>query len=422
MHASLLSIGDELLIGQVVNTNAAWLGEQLVAKGVDLVRVVTLGDDEEEITQALAQALHDTDLVIVTGGLGPTHDDVTRQAVAKHFGVELVFDEAIYAQVQERFARRGLQMPASNRTQAEVPVGFEALPNPVGTAPGLWMARKRGGITQRLAVLPGVPHEMKTMMENEVLPRILTSDRLSTIRQKTLLTAGIGESNLQDEIGDLSDFLNGQVRLAYLPGTNGVRLRLTAQGADPVDTQARLDRFEAYLRQRIGARVYGEDTDVLEAVVGAMLRERGLTLAVAESCTGGLVCHRLTNIPGSSTYLRGGIVAYCNSVKTDLLGVAPDVLEADGAVSQRMALAMAQNVRVRLGADVGVSTTGIAGPGGGTPEKPVGLVWIAYADADGARARKLHFSKDRRINKELTATYVFNLIRQRLLARASLHA
>lgn len=412
MKSIILTIGDELLIGQVVNTNATWLGEQLTLHGIDVLRADTVGDEIDQIEAALARAFDEADLVITTGGLGPTHDDVTKTAVAQFFGVPFRFDEEVFARIEARFTARGVPMPESNRSQAMIPAGFEVLPNPVGTAPGLWFSGEVDGRERMLAVLQGVPHEMKTLFQREVLPRLNGRDGLRAIAHRTLLTAGIGESMLQERIGDLSDLLGQDLRLAYLPGGGTVRLRLTAYGDNAAIVAARLDALEARLRERAGKYIFGTGDETLEAVVGRMLVERGMTIALAESCTGGRVADRLTNVSGASTYVLGAVVAYCNSVKTRLLDVDPVVLEQEGAVSETVARQMARGIRERVGASIGVSTTGIAGPTGGTPDKPVGTVWIGYADAHGEHAVLRRFFDDRILNKELTATAVLDLIRR----------
>lgn len=417
MKAVLLTVGDELLIGQVVNTNASWLGEQLSLVGVEVIRSVTLADDATVVHNALRHAAQDVDLVIVTGGLGPTHDDVTREAIAAHAGVELVLDPTVLAAMQERFNRRGRTMPERNRVQALVPQGFEVLPNPQGTAPGLWRSVVEDGRRSILAVVPGVPHEMRYLTEHEILPRLMHEVGRRVIQHRTLLTVGIGESHLQELIGDISNFLTSETRMAYLPGHGGVRLRLTVIGTEAKDVEATLRRFEEHVRGRVGEYIFGSDGDTIEAVVGRMLAERKMRLGIAESCTGGNLLHRVTNIPGASGYLTGGIVAYCNQVKTDILGVSPATLESDGAVSEAVARQMAVGVRRVLGTDVGLSVTGIAGPTGGTPDKPVGLVWFGYADASGDEATGMQFSNERELNKELASTAALDLVRRRLMNR-----
>ena len=417
MKAHLLTIGDELLIGQTVDTNSAWLGEQLRLLGIDITRATTVGDDARAIRTELDRAYQEADLVVTTGGLGPTHDDLTREAVAAYFDKALQVNEAIMQRLRDYYERRERAVPEAARKIALLPAGFELLENPVGTAPGLWFEEHAGTATRMIAVLPGIPQEMQTIAETALLPRLRARSDLQTVVHRTLRTTGIGESRLQENVGDLSEHLDDALRLAYLPSTSGVRLRLTAYGDDQKEAEARIDRLEAVLHERVGSYIFGTGDDELEAVLGSMLRERGLTVAIAESATGGFVAHRLTNVGGSSDYVRGGVVAYANAVKVKQLGVDPGDLEQHGAVSEPVALQMARGVRERLGADIGISTTGIAGPTGGTPEKPVGTVWIGYADAGGERAVRLQFVQDRQVNKELFSTSALEMIRRQLLRK-----
>lgn len=413
MRAVIITIGDELLIGQVLNSNAAWLGEQLNLIGIDVVRTAVVGDDLEEIRKVLADALADADIVITTGGLGPTHDDLTREALAESFGVDLRIDEGVFDAVRERFSSRGRRMPESNRRQAMVPEGFAILPNAAGTAPGLWHVDETG---RMLIVLPGVPHEMKGLFTTQVQPLVLGRSDLRVIEHRTLRTAGIGESTLQEKIGDLEDVLPEAVRLAFLPGTAGVRLRLTAFGETRDDVHEALEETERALRERIAQYIYSSSDESLEEVVGRMLLDHDLTIAVAESCTGGHVVHQITNVSGSSAYLIGGVVAYSNQVKTQMLGVDEHVLASNGAVSRQVAEQMAAGVRRRLQADIGVSTTGIAGPTGGSPDKPVGTVWIGYSDKEGTESKLLRLAHERLLNKELTTTLLLEYVRRNLLS------
>ncbi|MFN3597944.1 MAG: competence/damage-inducible protein A [Rubricoccaceae bacterium] len=414
MTAVLLTVGDELLLGQVVNTNAAWLGEQLALAGVSVTRAETVGDAPEGIAAALERALGEVDLVLVTGGLGPTNDDVTKKAVADVFGVPLVHDPDVLAAVEERFAARGRRMPPANRLIADVPEGFAVLPNRRGTAPGLWGETTRAGRPRRVAVLPGVPYEMETLFTEGVLPRVRAL-RPGVVLHRTLHTAGHGESDLEERLGDLSDVLSGGLSLAFLPSLGTVRLRVTARGEDTAEARARLDRAVAYIRDTLGGAVFGEGETTLEAALGELLVARGLTLAVAESCTGGAIAARLTAVPGASRYFSGGVIAYGNGVKVSLLSVGADALDAHGAVSEPVARQMAEGVRRALGADLGVGVTGIAGPDGGTPEKPVGTVFLAVADAAGTRAVGLRLTNDRHVNIGLSATAALNLVRRRVL-------
>lgn len=417
MQATVLTIGDELLIGQVRDTNASWLGEQLTLAGVVVRRMATVGDDEKTLQSELRQSLAESDLVVTTGGLGPTGDDRTREAIAGLFGVESALRDEILKDIRERFELRGRAMPESNRCQAMVPAGFEALSNRLGTAPGLWREIRQGEAAgSMLAVLPGVPREMKHLFIEEVLPRVRRRGGLRNIVHLTLRTAGMGESSLQETVGDVSDLLSDTLRLAWLPGPGGVRLRMTAFDGAREEADRRIASLEARLRDRIGEHIYGANDETLEEVVGHMLRERSLTVAVAESCTGGYVAHALTNVPGSSEYVAGGVVAYSNRAKMDMLGVSPDALREHGAVSEKVAAQMAEGARRRLGADLGLSTTGVAGPDGGTAEKPVGTVWIGYADAGGVSARRLQLVRDRLLNKQLAATFLLEKVRKNLLA------
>jgi nicotinamide-nucleotide amidase len=414
MRAHLLTIGDELLIGQTTNTNAAWLGEQLTTRGIRVARSVTVGDDASTIRRELERAYADATLVVTTGGLGPTHDDLTKEVVADYFDRPLATDDALLAQIRSAYDRRERDMAEKVKDLAEVPDGFDLLDNPVGTAPGLWYQEETGGRERLLAVLPGVPTEMKRIAEASLFPRLEQRSDRRTVTHRTLQTTGIGESDLQAEIGDVSDLLDDEVHLAYLPSTSGVRLRLTSYSDRSDRAAEQLDRLEEVLRERAGQYIFGTGTDTLEAVLGDMLRSRGLTVATAESATGGYIGHRLTNVPGSSDYYLGGVVAYANSVKVGRLGVSEATLEADGAVSEAVARQMARGVREATGASIGISTTGIAGPGGGTDEKPVGTVWIGYADDETEHAVRQKFLQDRMMNKDLFSTAALDVIRRQL--------
>ncbi len=415
MLGHLLTVGDEILLGQIVNTNAAWLGERLAEVGVDVRRSETVGDDVAVIEAAIARAFDDgAAVVVVTGGLGPTHDDVTKTAVARVFGRDLEFRPDVLDQIEARYATRGRTMPAVGRVMAEVPVGFDALPNPKGSAPGLWGERTAAGRRQIVAVMPGVPHEMEAISDGSVLPRLVALQD-AVVLSRTLLTVGKGESDLAAMIAEIVDGLPDDLTLAYLPSLGQVRLRVTARGADRAAARRDLDAATDAIRDVLGTLVYGEGTTSLEAVVHEALRERGRTLAVAESCTGGAISARLTAVPGASASFLGGLTAYSNAAKTDLLGVPTEAIEAEGAVSEAVALAMAAGARAQFGADVGVATTGVAGPTGGTPDKPVGTVWVAFDSAETSRAVRLQFTPDRAVNIALSATAALDLVRRQLL-------
>jgi len=417
LTAMIVTIGDELLIGQIVNTNASWLGDQLDAIGITVGVHLTVGDDLSVIDAALTDALRRYAIVIVTGGLGPTQDDVTRDALAKCFSVSVHEDKVVTATIAGRFKKWGLRMPASNVRQALVPEGFEVLPNPVGTAPGLWNDWHENGSFHCLVALPGVPFEMRRLMQEHVLPRIMRQTGRRCIVHLTLHTTGIGESHLQECLGNIPELVGSQVHLASLPGISGVSLRLSASGTDATSVTSSLLQAEMRFHERIGRYIYGSDMETLESVVGQLLLEENLTLAMAESCTAGAVCHRLTNVSGSSAYVRGGIIAYSNDIKVDVLGVIRSSIEDHGAVSEEVVRQMAEGARGRLGADVGLATSGIMGPDGGTESKPVGTVWLGYADAYGAHAKMVHVGHDRITNKERAAAAALAMLWRRLSLR-----
>ncbi len=414
MTATILTIGDEILIGQVVNSNAAWLGEQLGLVGVAVARMETVGDDIKVISDAINRGLETSDLVVATGGLGPTHDDVTREAVAASFGVPLVFRLDVMADVERYFLERNRAVPKANRAMGEVPEGFEVLPNNKGTAPGLWGALETGSRNRQVIVLPGVPYEMKAIMREHVLPRLAEMSG-TVILHKTLLTVGQGETLLAERLGDLSDVLAEGTSVAYLPGAGTVRLRVSAKGGDRTTVERALNRIVERLRKVLGDSIFGEDDETLEGVVGEMLADRRLTIAVAESCTGGSIASYITRVSGASRYFLGGVVAYDNGVKIRQLGVNEGDLAEHGAVSEAVVRQMAEGVRAALGADIGLATTGIAGPDGGTPEKPVGTLWLALADAESTYSVSLQLGRDRAINIRLSTTSALNLVRRQLL-------
>jgi competence/damage-inducible protein CinA-like protein len=394
MNVELLTIGDELLLGYTIDTNAAHLARELASIGVSIVRRATVGDDAADIRSAVKEALDRTGAVITTGGLGPTSDDRTRPAIAELFGRELVPDEerweALRAMWKER--RRG-EIPLANRGQIMIPRGATVLQNRHGTAPGIWLEDEQH---RWCAMLPGVPRELRGMLADELIPRL--AGRLGTqrvvVRSRTVRTTGVAESQLPDLLGTLASGVDG-LTLAYLPGQEGVDLRLTARNRAPGDADQALATAIAEVRARVSRYAYGEAETDLAAVVLQMCESRNLHIAVAESCTGGLLGARLTAIPGSSSVVVGGVIAYSNAVKHDLVGVNVETLETHGAVSEAVAIEMARGVRERLGTEIGVSITGVAGPSGGTPDKPVGLVWIAVDIAGQLRTHGSRFIGDR---------------------------
>ena len=404
MTATIMTVGEELLIGQVVDTNAAWLAQRLRWLGVRVRKMVTIGDRDEDIRLALTQEWPESDLFIITGGLGPTPDDLTREALARFFRRGLEHDSVLLNRLKESYAKRGREMPAACMRMALVPKGFVSLGNPAGAAPGLLYEDAR---SRMLVAMPGVPDEMKAIFAESIEPRIVMRGVEHPEVHRTLCTAGEPESALAAKLADLTE----KYSIAFLPRPGQVRLRLTSSG---VHADKNLDVLEVLIRTRIGACVFGIGSDTLEAALGKVLRERGYTIAVAESCTGGLVLDMLTNVPGSSDYVNGGVIAYSNAIKQHLLGVQADSLEREGAVSRAVAVEMAHGVREKLGADVGLSISGVAGPDGGTERKPVGTVWIGYADLDGAEARLVRLGKHRRSNKVQSAVLALDVARRKL--------
>jgi len=408
VKACVLTIGDEILIGQIVNTNAAWIGSALTELGVEVALNLTVGDELPSMLNALGLALNNADIVIVTGGLGPTHDDITKTALSQYFGADLHLDSSVLDQVEARYKRRSIEMPPSNRGQAMVPVGFEAVMNSAGTAPALILETENSLVV----ALPGVPYEMKIFMREVILPRIQKRGKIVKRVQKTLLTVGIGESSLQHKLEGLEDELDEFASLAFLPNLQTLRLRITTSGNDAAE---RLIKLESWIRERAEEYIYGEGEETLEEAIGKLLMSRGLTISVAESCTGGLISSTLTNTPGSSAYFVGGVVAYSNVVKTSVLGVSETTLLEEGAVSKKTACEMADGVRRLLGADVGLSATGIMGPDDGTETKPVGTVWIGLSMENSTLAIRQQFGKDRLRNKERTLSAALNLVRKYLI-------
>ena len=418
MRVELITIGDELLLGFTIDTNAAHIARTLAAAGVDIVRRITVGDEAGTIASAVAEALDRTGAVITTGGLGPTSDDLTKPSIAKIFGRDMKLDEGIASALEQRWKTRfpNSRFPATNRTQAEIPEGARILTNRHGTAPGIWLEDDKG---RWVAMMPGVPREMRGMLAEELLPLIKSRypDEANVVLSGTLRTTGIAESAIAELLGP--NFLGepgselGSLPLAYLPGVAGVDLRVTVKGMPRPRAQTLIEQAILKLKSRVSAYAYGEGDTDLAAVVLDQLRSRGLKLAVAESCTGGLLGERITNIPGSSDVFLGGVIAYHNDVKRDALGVRAEDLERHGAVSEEVALQMASGARAKTGADVGVSVTGIAGPGGGTPEKPVGLVWIAI-DVSETKARRFHLVGDRAEIRQRAAQAALEMVRRAL--------
>ncbi len=409
MDIELVTIGTELLLGLTVDTNGAEIARALSALGIRVTRRSAVADRADEIRPAIAEALRRTGAVITTGGLGPTRDDITKLTVAELFGVPLDFDPVVWEHLLERFRRFGRAPAASNRTQAEVPQGATVLTNQWGTAPGLWLA----GTPGLVIMLPGVPLEMRMLLEHEVVPRLASRGGDRVIRSRVVRTTGIPESTLAERMGEIEREI-APLTLAYLPGVEGVDLRLSAWDFAPEEADRRLGAAAELLAARSGGHSYGEGETDLAAVVLRLARQRGWSLGTAESCTGGLLGGRLTEVSGSSEVYQGGVVAYSNELKTALLGVSPDLIEAHGAVSEAVVRAMADGAVARLGVDAAVAVTGIAGPGGGTEAKPVGTVWLGLASPEGVEARRIVVGGTRHEIRERATQAALFLLHRRL--------
>ena len=394
MRACIISIGEELLIGQTVNTNAAWIASRLNELGIETSEIVVITDKHSEILRALKECGERADMVLITGGLGPTRDDVTKHALCDFFDSQLVMDQQILEDVTQYFEKFGRQITDLNREQALVPDKAEALRNPYGTAPGLWFAMG----DKIFVAMPGVPYEMKEMVSNQIFPRLLKLPRRQYIVHKSILTHGIGESALAIKISDWEDDLPEAIQLAYLPSMGIVKLRLTAKGQKKDLLEEAIANQISKLKRLIPEYIWGYDDDTMEKAVGELLKYNGATLATAESCTGGRIAHSITSIPGSSAYFKGSIIAYSNDVKMQLLNVPANMLEEHGAVSAQVAEAMALGVKNLIGTDYAIGITGIAGPDGGTAEKPVGTTWIAVAGKDELVSKKYNFADNRERN------------------------
>jgi len=412
MKTQIITIGDEILIGQTLNTNAAYIGEKLLSLNINVNRATIIGDTKEDILSEFAEAFNKNDLVIVTGGLGPTHDDLTLSCIVEFFNTRLVKNEDVYNDIKTLFEKRGRVMTPTNEAQALVPEIATPIRNSKGTAPGIWI-EKDGKI---FVAMPGVPFEMKEMMNNFFHLKI--EEKLGKDHEylliKNLLTTGIPESFLYDKLGNLDELLEG-AKLAFLPSQFGVKMRINVWAKNEEEAKNKLSGIEQKIRALVGRYIYGTNDELLEQVIGKLLNERGLRLSVAESCTGGLISNRLTNIPGSSEFFERGYVTYSNAAKVELLNVSEDTIAQFGAVSSQVAMQMAQGVRAACATDLGISVTGILGPTGATPTKPVGLVYIGIADEKVCTAVEYRFGDDRLLNKDRASQAALELLRRHLL-------
>ncbi len=407
VKAEIIAIGDELLYGQIMDTNSHWISQELDLIGVKVVRKTTVGDNRNDILAAFAEAERRANIILITGGLGPTQDDLTKPLLAEYFGCEIIeFPEAVEA-VSSYFRKRGREMTPLNILQGHLPSCCTYIPNEVGTAPGMWFEKNR---TFWMS-MPGVPHEMKKLMKDFVIPKLPQIFDLPVIYHKMLKTAGIGESWLADLIEDWENNLPEHIRLAYLPSLGHVKLRLTAFGKDKIALASEVEAQIQRVMPLIEKYVYGFNEETLETAIGKLLKNQGKTLALAESCTGGYISHVITTVPGSSSYLQGAVVPYHNELKEKILGVKKETLLSHGAVSEETIREMAEGVRKLFGSDFGMASSGIAGPDGGSEDKPVGTVWIACAGEGFVETRKLQLTQDRMLNIQLTGVAVLNQLR-----------
>ena len=412
MKVAILTIGDEILIGQIVDTNSAWLGNELNKIGAEIGEIRSVPDSEEGIRKAVDELTKEFDVVLCTGGLGPTKDDITKKVLAEFFQTEMYFHQATHSRIKEIFKKFNKELTEAHQAQCYMPRSAEILINKMGTAPGMWFEKEH----KVLVSMPGVPHEMKYLMEEEVLPRLSRREDIEQIVHKTILTIGEGESILAEQLESVIDSFPENIKVAFLPGLGQVRLRLTARGEDKTQLQNLLEEKTALIENEIGQYIYGFGKLKLEEAVGQMLKERGKTLSTAESCTGGYIAHMITSVPGSSSYYLGSVIAYANEVKSSVLEVPSSLIAEHGAVSEEVVIAMQKGAIKANSSDISIATSGIMGPGGGSKEKPVGTVFIAVGNKDKYKVRKLNLFKSRTLNIQYTAVKALDLLRNFLLS------
>lgn len=410
-NCEVITIGDELLIGQVIDTNSAWIGQELNKIGLEIVQKTAISDSREHIIAALDNAKIRANIILMTGGLGPTKDDLTKYTLAQYFNCGFRTDEKVLQHVTEIFKRFNRPILDINMQQADVPEICETVFNELGTAPGMWF-----DVEGRIYVsMPGVPYEMKRMMENFVLPRLKKLGAHQHIIHKTLVSVGIGESFLSKKVEDIEDSLPPHIKLAYLPNYNIVRMRLTAKGANGAELQKQVDATADKIIERVGEYIAIDEDTPMQVLVGRLLQERNKTIATAESCTGGFIAHQITGVAGSSAYYKGSVISYDNSIKVKELGVGQEVLDTVGAVSQETVEQMAKGILNKFTTDYSIATSGIAGPAGGTEEKPVGTVWIAVANNQKVVSKKYSFYGTRQAIIERSAIMGLDMVRRLIL-------
>jgi nicotinamide-nucleotide amidase len=413
MTAYILTIGDEILIGQITDTNAAWMAQQLNLQGIRIVGKMSVGDVHNEIIHALDYALHAADLVLITGGLGATKDDITKKSLVEFFGSQLVWHQETYDRMEKIFQKYGRTVNEMNKNSCFMPSNAQILTNDRGLAPAMWFEENKKVIVS----MPGVPFEMQSLMTNRVLPKLKASFPMSPIVHRTILTAGEGETMLAEKLDAFEEKLPENVKLAYLPSLGTVRLRLTARGDDEAVLNQQLDALKTELISIVDYAVAGFDDDTMPVVISRMVKERGLKIGFAESCTGGYMSHLITSVAGSSDYFEGTIVAYAYDLKEKLLNVSSETLNTEGAVSESCIKQMITGVLNTLNVDVAVAVSGIAGPGGGTEDKPVGTIWLAVGDRNNIVTTRINVDRGRSKNIEYAANVGLNLLRKFLLRR-----
>jgi len=415
MVTEIINIGDELLIGQVVNTNASWMAEQMNLAGFDMRQFTVIRDERDHILEALSDAEKRASIVLISGGIGPTSDDITKQTLCEFFNTTLTFNEDAFRDYEERFRLRGMPVTDQDRKQAELPVNCLSIPNKLGTARGMWFEKIGGGRETIFISMPGVPYEMKAMMTGEIIPKLKQRYPTQVICHKTILTQGVGESYLAAKISSWEAELPEIIKLAYLPQPGIVRLRMTASGRDEKELVRIIDQEVMKLNNLIPEYIFGYDDDTLEEIVGKLLKTKSATIGTAESCTGGYIAHLLTSVPGSSDYFKGSVVAYANEIKQKMLGVDGESLSTYGAVSEQVVKEMAAGIQQSFGVDYAIAVTGIAGPDGGTAGKPVGSTWIAIATPGQIIANHFLFGEGRERNIRKSALQALNMLRKIIL-------
>lgn len=416
MKAEVITVGDEILIGQTIDTNGAWLGEEFNQMGIRLNRIVSIADQREEILSSINESFGRADLIVMTGGLGPTRDDITKQTLCEYFETKLVMNTDILAKIEEYFSKRDKQILEVNRQQAEIPESATVLPNKRGTASGMWF-EKNGKV---LISLPGVPYEMKGIMRDYGFEKILGHFKTRKIFHRTLLTIGVGESQIAESIREWEDDLrNSGLFLAYLPSAGMVKLRISGyeNGEGETALERNIDKRVAELEALVAEYIYGRDKDTLQQIIGDLLKERNASISLAESCTGGYIAQLLTSVPGCSQYFMGSVVTYSYSSKTQLLGVSAEDIKNRGAVSKETVEQMAKGVREKFNTTYSIATSGIAGPDGGTPDKPVGTVWMAVAGPGKIKSQRFQFGTSRSRNITMSGRAALNWLRKEIITK-----